>query len=62
MTPVTKQQWKSILISVLMAFVAGFVPAWVSTEYSLTKVALMGGISAGLMAVLKFVQKLNTES
>jgi hypothetical protein len=58
-TPVTKAQWKSILISVVMTFVATF--AYELTEVdNLTKVAVEGAVVAGIMAAFKIVQKLLT--
>jgi uncharacterized membrane protein YagU involved in acid resistance len=61
MTPLTKIQWKSVLLNTVFAFVASFLPVLLASE-NLDKAALVGAATAGVMAALKVVEKaLKTE-
>lgn len=56
MTPLTKNQWKSVAINTLFAFGASFIPVLVASE-NLDKAALTGAATAGLMSAIKILQK-----
>lgn len=61
MTALTKDQWKSVLLNSVFAFAAAFVPVLAASD-NLDKAALTGAATAGVMAVLKVVEKaLKTE-
>lgn len=60
MTPLTKNQWKSVLINSLLAFVSAFLPVIVYST-NLDKAAISGAVVAGLMAAFKVLEKLGTE-
>ena len=61
MTPLTKSQWKSVLLNTLFAFIAAFLPVLLASE-NLDKAALVGAATAGVMAALKVFEKaLKTE-
>ena len=59
MTPITKGQWKSVLLNTIFAFFAAFAPVIIASG-NLDKATLTAAATAGLMAVLKIVEKLNT--
>ena len=56
LTPLTRSQWKSVLINSAFAFVAAFVPV-VAASNNLDKAALVGAATAGVMAALKVIEK-----
>jgi hypothetical protein len=61
MSPISRTQWKSVLINTLFAFVAAFVPIVVASD-DITKAVLAGAATAGFMAAQKILQKaLTTE-
>lgn len=55
MTPLTRDQWKSVAINTGFAFVAAFVPVLAASD-NLDKAALVGAATAGVMAALKVLQ------
>ena len=61
MTPLTKNQWKSVLLNTLFAFIASAIPVLLASN-NLDKSALVGAATAGVMAAIKILQKaLTTE-
>lgn len=61
MTPLNKNQWKSVLLNTVFAFAASFLPVLLASD-NLDKAALVGAATAGVMAALKVVEKaLKTE-
>lgn len=60
-TPITKAQWKSVLLNTVFAFIAAFIPVLAASD-SLDKAALIGAATAGVMAAFKVIEKaLKTE-
>lgn len=55
-TPLTRAQWKSVLINSLLAFFATFLPAIVFAP-ELTQAVVKAALVAGLMAGFKIVEK-----
>lgn len=56
MSPLTKSQWKSVLLNSLFAFCAAFMPALMYSD-NLDKAAVVSSFTAGLMAALKVIEK-----
>jgi hypothetical protein len=56
----TKAQWKSILKNTVIAFVSGFLYA-LTVSPEINKAALKGAGVAGVMAIIKLIEKLVTE-
>lgn len=56
MTPLTRNQWKSVLINSLLAFLAVFLPAIVLSP-ELTQAAVKAAVVSGLMASFKIIEK-----
>lgn len=60
MTPLTKNQWKSVLLNSAFAFLSAFLPVIVYST-NLDKAAISGALVAGFMAAFKVLEKLGTE-
>jgi len=60
MSPVTKAQWKSVLLNSIFAFLAAFTPVIIASE-NIDKATLVAAATAGLMAILKIIEKLNIQ-
>ena len=58
LSPLTKTQWYSVARNTLFAGLAGFVTAWQASGYATDKSVLVACATAGLMAILKVVEKL----
>lgn len=56
MSPLTKSQWKSVLLNSVFAFCASFAPALAYSD-KLNKAALLSAFTAGAMASLKVIEK-----
>lgn len=55
-SPISKNQWKSVLRNAIFAFVSAFVPVLLYSD-NLDRAAITGGVVAGIMAVLKVCEK-----
>jgi hypothetical protein len=60
MTPITKNQWHSVLTNTVFAFLSAFLPIIIASG-SFDKATLVAGATAGLMAGLKIIQKAFTD-
>lgn len=55
-TPLTKDQWKSVALNTVLAFFATFLPTLVySTNWD--RAAISSAVVAGLMAAFKVIEK-----
>lgn len=59
MTPISKDQWRSIGVNTLLAFISTVVTTLSLTD-KIDQAAIVAALVAGLMAALKIVQKLFT--
>jgi hypothetical protein len=56
MTPLTKAQWKSVVLNAVLAFFATALPTLVySTSWD--KAAVSGAVVAGFMSAFKIIEK-----
>lgn len=53
---ITKNQWQSVLRNSIFAFASAFVPVLLYSD-NLDKAAITGALVAGIMAVLKIIEK-----
>jgi hypothetical protein len=56
MSPLTRSQWKSVLLNTVFAFIAAFLPIIVASE-NIDKAVLVGAATAGMMAAFKILEK-----
>lgn len=55
-SPLTKNQWRSVAINSVFAFLSAFLPIVVSTD-NLDKAVIGGAVVAGMMASFKVIEK-----
>jgi len=61
-SPITKDQWKSVVKNALIAGASTFVTLWAATNFSLSKATLIGCAGTAIAAAVKVVEKLFTEA
>ena len=59
-TPLTKSQWKSVVVNSLFAFLSTFLPSVVFSP-TINSAVLKSALVAGIMAAFKIVQKALTQ-
>ena len=52
-----KAQWISVVKNALIAGGSAFLGVWQQSNYSLSKVVVVAGITAAVAAVVKFIEK-----
>ena len=61
LSPITKEQWVSVVKNSVLAGVAAFVATWVVTADPFSKAGVFAAVSAAGMAVFKTVEKAFTQ-